>query len=72
MEYSRFFEYETLQGDTFDSIALDFYGSEYKSSLLMEANPAYIRTLRFDAGVTLRIPIIEAEQAATLPPWKRG
>lgn len=67
----RNYEYKTLQGDTFDSIALDFYGEEYKAGLLMEANPDHIRTLRFDGGVVLKVPIIEAEQAATLPPWKQ-
>lgn len=71
-DYSRYFEYDTLQGDTFDSIALDFYGDEYKANLLAEANPEHIRTLKFEAGVLLWVPIIEATAATTLPPWKQG
>lgn len=67
-----YYEYETLEGDTWDSISLDFYDSEYYVSIIMELNLEHIKTLVFDAGVTLKIPIIEEQEANTLPPWKRG
>lgn len=68
----EYYEYETLQGDCWDSIALDYYGDEYKASLLMAANPEHIRTIIFEAGIILKVPLIEEAQASTLPPWKQG
>lgn len=61
--------YKTLQGDTFDVISLDFYGDEKYASAIIDANPAYIRTIIFDAGVELKIPVL-ADTATTLPPWR--
>lgn len=69
---AKYYVYETLEGDTFDSIALDFYNDEYKSSDIMNANPNYIKVLIFSANVKLKIPIIEEQPVSTLPPWKRG
>lgn len=68
----KYYEYVTLEGDTFDSIALDFYDDEFKATELMKANPVYISTLVFSAGIKLKIPEIEIKVPTTLPPWKRG
>ncbi|WP_422447798.1 tail protein X [Thermoanaerobacterium sp. DL9XJH110] len=68
---TNYFEYITMQGDTFDMLALDAYNDEFKAHLIIQANPQYASVLVFDAGVKLKIPIIEQEAAATLPPWKR-
>lgn len=68
---NRYYEYETTEGDTFDSIALKFYNDEFKSSEIMKINPNYITVLIFEAGVKLRIPILETKVPSTLPPWKR-
>lgn len=63
----------TVEGDTFDGLALEYYNEEKKSSLIMEANPDYIDVLIFEAGVELLIPIVEdVELPETLPPWRRG
>lgn len=67
----NYFEYTTMQGDTFDMLALDAYDDEFKAHLIIQANPQYANVLVFDAGVKLTIPIIEQEAASTLPPWKR-
>lgn len=72
MEYQNYYIYKTLQGDTWDSIALDFYNSESYSSALIQANPELITALIFDAGTALIIPIIDQPTPSTLPPWKRG
>lgn len=64
--------YTTQAGDTFDSIALDFYNDETFSSTIIQANLRYCNTLVFQGGEELLIPIIEQPQATTLPPWKRG
>lgn len=68
---NQYYEYETLQGDTFDMIALDFYNDEKYASVIIQANPKYCNVLIFDAGIKLIIPIIEQKTAETLPPWKR-
>lgn len=64
--------YTTLAGDTFDSIALDFYNDEARSSLIIQANLNYRSVLIFRGGEQLLIPIVEQPAAATLPPWKRA
>lgn len=67
----NYFEYTTMQGDTFDILALDAYNEEHKADLIIKANPQYSNVIVFDAGVLLKIPIIEVQSANTLPPWKR-
>lgn len=62
----------TVEGDTFDGLALEFYDDEQKSSVIMGANPDYCDTLIFEAGVALKIPILDdVELPETLPPWRR-
>ena len=65
------FQYSTMQGDTFDMLALDVYNDESKASVIIQANPQYASVLIFDADVVLTIPLISAEAASTLPPWMR-
>ena len=66
-----YLEYTTMQGDTFDIIALDVYNDEFKAHLIIEDNPQYASIIVFDDGIKLRIRKIEKEAALTLPPWKR-
>lgn len=62
----------TVEGDTFDAIALEYYYDEKQASLIIQANPDYCDVLIFEAGVTLRIPIVEdVDLPETLPPWRR-
>lgn len=69
---NKYYEYETLEGDTWDSIALDFYNNEFKATDIMKINLEHIKTIVFKAGIILKIPIIEEERiSSTLPPWKR-
>lgn len=72
LKTGKYLKYITLEGDTFDSIALDFYESEYKANFIMEENPEHIGTIVFEAGVELKIPQLEIEASTTLPPWKRS
>lgn len=65
-------QYVTNQGETWDTISLDFYGTPYKVKELIDCNPQYSDVLIFDANVMLNIPILDDEQAGTLAPWKRG
>lgn len=64
--------YKTVQGDSFDLIALLNYGHERHASFIIQANPDYGDVLIFEAGVTLNLPELPAPaKASTLPPWRR-
>lgn len=63
--------YTTIQGDTWDMIALQKMGSEYYMDRLMSANQKHIDTAVFEAGIKLTIPAISIPVADNLPPWKR-
>ncbi len=65
-------EYVTKQGDTYDALALDAYDDERMASHIIQANLQYMDTLIFDAGIKLRLPVLDnIERPATLPPWRR-
>ena len=65
-------QYSTKQNDTFDKIALYFYGEEKLSTFLIDANPQYSNVIIFDEGVKLYLPRLELIEAETLPKWKGG
>ena len=65
--------YRTAEGDTFDLIALQYYGHERYASLIIQANLDYCDVLIFDAGVEMTLPEAPtATKATTLPPWRRS
>lgn len=69
---TEYLEYDTEYGDTFDSIAFQFYTDEQLSSEIIRANPDYADVLVFDDVVTLKIPVFDtASLPDTLPPWRR-
>ena len=62
----------TVEGDTFDALALRYYDDEKLASSIIRANPDYCSTLIFDAGISLTIPDAAAVTLPeTLPPWRR-
>lgn len=63
--------YITVSGDMWDSIAFKALGNEIYTDRLIKANLQYRETVIFPAGVVLRLPAIEPEASATLPPWKQ-
>lgn len=68
----RYYEYITVQGDTFDWIALHFYNDEYKVSKIIAFNPDYWDILIFDAGVKLKIPVLESlPWNDSSPAWRK-
>ena len=67
----KYYEYKTIEGDTFDSIALDFYNEEKYASLIIQSNNEYRTVIIFDSGKILKIPVIEESSVESLPPWKR-
>lgn len=72
MRIASFIEYTTRVGDTFDALALSLYNNERQAHQIIAFNPAYADVVIFEAGVHLRLPIIEdAKTPDTLPPWRR-
>lgn len=72
-QHTKWLEYVTSQGDTFDSLAMDLYDDECLSSEIIAENPFYADVLIFEAGVTLYLPVIEnLEDASSKPPWEQG
>ena len=63
-------DYTTKSGDTWDVIAKAVYGNEYLADVLMAANPEYIDTFSFSAGVKLNAPALEEQRDGLQPPWK--
>lgn len=67
-----YLDYITEDGDTFDHMALMLYNEERLSTALIEANPDCCDVLIFEAGMPLRLPVIEnVELPESLPPWRR-
>lgn len=63
----------TVEGASFDALALRYYGDEQLASKIIQANPDYCDTLIFEAGIALNIPDkSEVAPPETLPPWRRG
>ena len=62
----------TVEGDTFDGLALHYYDDEKLASAIIQANLDHCTTLIFEAGVSLVIPELSAVTLPdTLPPWRR-
>ena len=61
--------YKTIQGQTWDQIAREVYGSELKADVLMAANQKQLDVFIFPAGVLLDVPELE-ERNPNLPPWR--
>ena len=62
----------TVEGDTFDALALEFYDDESLASIIINANLDHCDTLIFEAGVRLKIlELSESSKTDTLPQWRR-
>lgn len=63
--------YTTRQGDAWDAIAYQVYGSVRYTGWLMEHNHPQLDTFRFPAGVVLQTPEVPEESTAEeLPIWR--
>lgn len=68
--------YTCAGGETFDSVALEVYGSEKYAAELMCANPALCEKSIFTGGETLLLPVVEGDAAdeegyaTATAPWK--
>lgn len=62
--------YTTIQGETWDQIAMKMYGRETAMHHLIAANHEHRLTLFFAAGVELVVPSIPEEREVDIPRWK--
>lgn len=63
----------TVEGDTFDGLALHYYNDEKLAHSIIQANPDHCDVLIFEAGVSLDIPEVSTVTLPeTLPPWRRN
>lgn len=53
----QYTQYVCANGDMWDSIAYRLYGDEFMFPEIMKANRAYARTLTFEGGEVLNVPI---------------
>ena len=64
-------KHTTTQGDTFDVIAYQLWGSEKLMHKLIAANPDHQDTVFFSAGIVLNVPDIELPISTDpVPPWQ--
>lgn len=64
--------YVTSQGDTWDSIAYDLFGSEEYMGILMDANLDLLDVLVFSAGTVIQVPEeIPEEVDEDMPFWRQ-
>lgn len=62
--------YTTIQGETWDNIALKIYGEERHADFLMQNNFPFLDILVFSAGTVLNTPELPEELDGDLPPWR--
>ena len=66
--------YQTIKGETWDSIAYKLWGSEYLTPLLFEANKKHINTLVFSGNEILTVPEFNSTNTSLVdkPKWIRN
>lgn len=62
--------YETVLGDTWDSIAKFVYGSEIHADWLMKNNPFLLGTSIFSAGTIIYTPDLPEKTYDDIPEWR--
>ena len=63
--------YNTIQGDTWDTISYRVYGSEFYTNELFTANPKYQNIAVFEANINIMVPDVDTAINTQLPPWLR-
>ncbi|MCI1274369.1 MAG: tail protein X [Clostridiaceae bacterium] len=69
---SEFYSYITKDRDRWDLIAYKFYGNATKYEPIINANPNIPITPILEAGIKLKIPVLDENNSITfeLPPWR--
>lgn len=63
--------YVTVQGDTWDEISYNAYGSSDYIGLLMQANYNLLDVFIFSAGIEISIPEITDDDTEDIPDWRK-
>lgn len=61
--------YLTKQGETWDQIALEVYGSEAHADVLMQSNYDLLDIFIFSAGTLVYTPELVEDNGGDEPPW---
>lgn len=62
----------TREGERWDQLAFRYYGSAHRYEPITRANPNVPLSPTLPAGLTLRIPLLDAPPVTEdLPPWMR-
>lgn len=68
-------EYVTKEGDMWDAISYELYGSENGAGEIIELNPQYCHEGVLPSGIVLKVPLRtqypQVRINETLPPWKK-
>lgn len=67
-------KYVCAAGETWDGLALRFYGSELLFNHILDSNKDKIDIVIFEGGEEIDIPLIDLESIEmkdSLPPWRR-
>ncbi|MBV8362440.1 MAG: tail protein X [Deltaproteobacteria bacterium] len=72
----QFITITTVAGQRWDQLAYTYYGDATLFGPIIQSNPQIPIEAVFEAGLTVGIPILTVNQAATgqpseLPPWRR-
>lgn len=62
--------YTTIQGETWDQIALKVYGNEKYAGYIMQNNYPLLDTLIFSSGTKINVPELPEAVDDGLPVWK--
>lgn len=61
----------TIQGQAWDQVAIERYGSEKQMAVLLSANVEELDALQFSGDMDLNIPDVAPQPVRSLPPWER-
>lgn len=62
--------YITVQGDTWDKISFNVYGSSKHIGILMQNNYDLLDIFIFSAGTEVNIPELTEEETQDIPEWR--
>jgi phage tail protein X len=61
IEYSEYLTHITKDGDRWDLLAHEYYGTAFATEVLLEANPAHAALAVLPSGLSLVVPILSPE-----------
>lgn len=69
---TEYYNYITKENDRWDLISYQYYNDSTLYEKIIQANPNVAITPTLEAGIKLKIPVIETSDEITtdLPPWR--